>query len=228
MSDHTIAQRLCQGSSASNAVLPGSINWVAHLACESVNQNTACESCGLPAWAAHTWYKISTSNGRFCSILCIECALFGYGRCRWCGQELNGKADRRFCDESCSRMSRSARFGDGTRLLNYICRLFPDMSTPRSTRSRHCLQCDVSLEGKRIDSEFCSDRCRKRASRTRIRKTHNPPNIADNKPIGATTCERSEARMDLNPLPTNSSAYRGQEMHMESGGEFSAPARGKQ
>jgi hypothetical protein len=128
------------------------------------NPAGSCQTCGLSAVASH--YKVPAIPGWFCSALCAECVLFGPHRCRWCGTTLDGKSDRRFCDESCARKSAAVRFGDGTRLLNYILRLSPSLGREMLlSGQRRCVHCGASLAGKRCDSEFCDDRCRKRANR---------------------------------------------------------------
>lgn len=158
------------------------------------NPAGSCQACGLPAWATDNLYKIPNLQGRYCSIPCVECALFGPGRCRWCGKNLDGRADRRFCDESCARRSASARFGDGTRLRNYILRAFPSLCLGLAVR--RCAHCSAPLAGKRCDSEYCDDRCRKRANRGSLRETPNPRNIADNGSTETTAYKRLRSGMN--------------------------------
>lgn len=168
-----------------------------------------CQSCGLPAWAVGRWYRIPDLPGCYCSIRCAECFLCGYGRCRWCAKRLDGKADRRFCGESCSRASRSVRFGDGTRLWNYICRRLSHVPLPHNARSPRCRYCGTPLDRKRSDAEFCGDRCRKRADREVSRSAKNPAFIADTEPKETTTCRHPIVAVDQNPLVRGSKVYRG-------------------
>jgi hypothetical protein len=88
----------------------------------------SCEACGLPGWAATESYKIPGVSGRFHSIACIECVLFGPHRCRWCGDELSTFAQR-FCSETCRRTSTMVPFGNGRRLLEYVRHHHPDLYT---------------------------------------------------------------------------------------------------
>lgn len=116
-----------------------------------------CESCGLYVWSEGA-YKITGIKGYFCTILCFECHLFGNGKCRLCGTKLDSA--KKWCTDSCRNQSSSIKFGDGTRLLNYLARYHP--TTYRQLTAKGCEQCGDPINGKRDGSRFCNDRCRKR------------------------------------------------------------------
>jgi hypothetical protein len=128
-----------------------------------------CECCGLPHWSRGTVCKLPRQRGWFCSIRCLESIVFGPGRCRWCGNELDGKSDRRFCDDACRRRSGETPFGNGTRLLAFICVHHPGLY--RELTGNCCAQCGDPLAGKRRGARFCSDRCRVATNRLRLEET---------------------------------------------------------
>ena len=125
-----------------------------------------CECCGLPHWNRVVAYKLPRQRGWFCSIRCLECTVFGPGRCRWCGTALEGKSDRRYCDDSCRRRDSGALFGDGARLLRFISAHHPALY--RLFAGNQCEQCGASLADRRADAKFCSARCRVAANRQRL------------------------------------------------------------
>ncbi len=173
------------------------------------NPAGSCQTCGLSAVSLH--YKVPAIAGWFCSVLCVECSVFGPHRCRWCGTALDGKSDRRFCDESCARRSAAVRFGDGTRLLSYLARLFPSLCRKvLLTDERRCAHCGAPLAGKRSDSEFCDDRCRKRANRGPLRETPDRGIIADTGSTETTAYKRQGWGLDQNPAFVVSDADPGQ------------------
>ncbi len=114
-----------------------------------------CESCGLYIWSDGS-YKIPDRKGHYCTISCIECELFGHGKCRWCGYKV-GSA-KKFCNETCRNQSNQAKFGDGTRLLNYLARHNP--SFYRHLTASTCKNCDDPLSDKRKGASFCTNRCK--------------------------------------------------------------------
>ena len=116
-----------------------------------------CESCSLYIWSEGA-YQIPKRRGYFCTVLCVECELFGNGNCRWCGRKLD--TARKFCTDNCRTQSNQTKFGDGTRLLNYLARYHP--ATYRELTAKGCEECGDPLNGKRDGSRFCTDRCRKR------------------------------------------------------------------
>ena len=120
-----------------------------------------CESCSLYIWS-EGGYKIPNRKGHYCTILCVECELFGNGNCRWCGYKLG--SSKKFCNETCRIQSNQTKFGDGTRLLNYLARYHP--ATYRELTAKGCEECGDPMTGKREGSRFCNDRCRKRFSAT--------------------------------------------------------------
>ena len=129
---------------------------------EHGKNRSTCESCSLYIWS-EGGYKIPNRKGYFCTILCVECELFGNGNCRWCGEKLK-KGAHKFCCESHRKQSNETKFGDGTRFLNYLARYHP--ATYRELTAKGCENCGDPLNGKREGSRFCNDRCRKRFSAT--------------------------------------------------------------
>ena len=123
-----------------------------------------CESCGLPLWifGAH---RVEGLKGLYCSVLCIECALFGHGHCRWCGSELDGNAEK-FCREACRNRSAGVPFGNGQRLFAWIRRNKPVLyQSLMDNPSSKCGACGTVLAEQRNGAAFCSDACRLRGFR---------------------------------------------------------------
>ena len=119
-----------------------------------------CESCGLSIWSKGA-YKITGIKGYFCCVLCFECHLFGHGKCRWCGTKLDSA--KKWCTDSCRNQSSSIKFGDGTRLVNYLARYHPVLYRQLTTRG--CESCGDPLTDKREGASFCSNRCTLRSRR---------------------------------------------------------------
>jgi hypothetical protein len=151
-----------------------------------ISATFSCESCGFPGWACSRCYWVPGLAGRFHAIRCVECVLFGPGRCRWCGAKLDDRGGRRFCSDACARRSNATLFGNGQRLLSYLRRHQPNvyhqiagsaLSEP-GTQGRAaegaCLGCQGSLNGRRADAQFCSPRCKTRYHRS-LAKTQNTP-----------------------------------------------------
>ncbi len=123
-----------------------------------------CEGCRLFLWS-DGGLRVPGLRGIYCSILCVECELFGPSSCRWCSAPLESTA-KKFCDAHCHRQSQGVRFGDGTRLLKFLSHRHPRLYQQLLGKRGHtCLNCDQSLEGKPSDTKFCSDACRKRFHR---------------------------------------------------------------
>ena len=124
----------------------------------------SCDSCSLPLRDRGA-FRVPTVPEKFCSILCIECGLFsGHGRCRWCGEELDSNRGF-FCFEGCRKQAEGVKFGNGTRLLNYLETRRPELYRKIAGQSG-CLNCGGSLAGLRAGAQYCSDACRKASSRT--------------------------------------------------------------
>ncbi len=119
-----------------------------------------CESCSLYIWS-EGGYRIPNRKGYFCTILCAECELFGNGNCRWCGTKLDSA--KKWCNDNCRSQSNQTRFGDGTRLLNYLARYHPVLY--RQLTAKGCEQCGDPLTDKREGASFCSNRCTLRSRR---------------------------------------------------------------
>lgn len=96
-----------------------------------------CESCGLPMKAGFRLPEIRLC----CSIQCLECATFGFDRCRWCGKKLDGH--RRHCSIECHEKETDARhggcvMGDGQRLLAYLAANFPELHAKVTCNGQGC------------------------------------------------------------------------------------------
>ncbi len=133
-----------------------------------------CESCRLFLWS-DGGLKVPGLRGVYCCVLCLECELFGPGRCRWCSAPLESAA-KKFCDGHCHRQSQRVRFGDGTRLLKFLSHQHPRLYEELVGKCGHtCLGCEISLQGKRSDSTFCSHQCqlefRRRSMSRKLRKS---------------------------------------------------------
>ncbi len=130
-----------------------------------------CESCGLFVWSDGA-LKIPGVRGLFCSVLCLECTLFGPGRCRWCSASL-GSTTKKFCDGHCQKQSNRTRFGGGDRLLNFLGHQYPALYEQLIGRRGHvCLNCNGPLDGKNAGAKFCSVACKMRLHR-RIEQSRN-------------------------------------------------------
>ena len=134
------------------------------------NEHSCCESCGLPASAAGKYYGIPDHRGWACSISCVECVLFGAGRCHWCSDRLESRAQR-YCGDACRKWSGAIPFGKGQRLLNYLARRNPVLFERVSGGSgRRCASCGEPLIDRRSDAVTCGDKCRKALRRLEQRK----------------------------------------------------------
>ena len=124
----------------------------------------ACALCGLPG---HLGGLMSMPGvpGYFCCIECVECRLFGPGRCRWCGFRLDPDQSA-FCCDQCRAQNETSRFGSGKRFALWLSRheprLFAELTGKEIPTGIACLECGDSLDGKRKDSRFCCSKCRKR------------------------------------------------------------------
>lgn len=91
----------------------------------------ACDGCGLRIYAMA--YRIPGLPGLYCSIGCVETALFGNGNCRWCGAHIEKpytSVDSRLCSEDCAanyyahvapfKSDRTAALGTGKRLSLWL------------------------------------------------------------------------------------------------------------
>ncbi len=114
-----------------------------------------CESCGLYIWSDGS-YKIPDRKGLYCTILCIECGLFGNGNCRWCGYKVG--SSKKFCNEVCRNQSNQTKFGNGVRLLNYLARYHPALY--QQLTAKGCENCFDPLTDKREGASFCTSRCK--------------------------------------------------------------------
>ncbi len=117
-----------------------------------------CEACALYI-EGFPGFKVPELRGLYCSILCVECGLFGKGRCRWCGS----KTDNRFCGEACAKTEKrhTGEFGDGHRLLSFLRAHYGALAVQVCAETRRCKECDGILDpAMRNDAMFCGDRCR--------------------------------------------------------------------
>ena len=75
-------------------------------------------------------YKVPKLSGVFCSLVCIETALFGRERCRWCGarmEKIYASLASRLCSPKCGEKyaafvigDATARLGTGKRFLEWL------------------------------------------------------------------------------------------------------------
>lgn len=129
----------------------------------------ACDACGLPG---HLGGLMSVPGllGHFCCIECVECCLFGPGKCRWCGFRLDPNQSA-FCCERCRSLNENSPFGSGVRFALWLNRheprLYAELTGKEIPTGIACLQCGDSLNGKRRDRLFCGSKCQKRFRRSR-------------------------------------------------------------
>jgi len=158
------------------------------------------------------FYRVPGITGRFHTIQCIECVIFGSGWCRWCGKKLSISAQR-FCSERCRHQSAIVPFGNGRRLLEYLSQHYPSLLSQWNLEAglnRICVRCGNSLTGRRRDSRFCGDACRKAHRRSSaIRTSQNTGNSSDNTSTFSATYTQRECRVDLSPFPAQSPSYPG-------------------
>jgi hypothetical protein len=158
------------------------------------SDDSRCESCGLPGYALRTvpgWkngdptirpavgYKIPGVAGFCCSISCLECFVFGPGRCRSCGSKLGeevkvyGKTEQeyrggtRYCAD-CAGHPNASPLGDGERLKTYLRRnhpgLFklegPAIAGKRCALGKKCLRYKDRKPGAvTVSNLYCSNLC---------------------------------------------------------------------
>ena len=134
----------------------------------------ACAVCGLPGHLGGLM-RVPGLLGHFCCVECVECRLFGPGRCRWCGFPLDPDQSA-FCSEMCRTSNETSPFGSGKRFALWLSRhnprLFAELTGQEIPTGIACLQCGDTLDGKRQDSRFCCSKCQKRFKRSHI----NPAN----------------------------------------------------
>jgi hypothetical protein len=127
----------------------------------------ACIVCGLPGHL-NGLMSVPGVAGHFCCLECVECRLFGPGRCRWCGFTLDLEHSA-FCCDNCRELNESSPFGSGKRFALWLNRhnppLFAKLVGQEIPTGITCLNCADILDGKRKDSLFCSANCQKRFNR---------------------------------------------------------------
>ena len=129
----------------------------------------SCSVCGLPG---HLGGLMSVPGvaGHFCCIECVECRLFGPGKCRWCGFALDPDQSA-FCCERCRTLNDSSPFGSDERFALWLNRhnprLYAKLAGIEIPTGLACLNCGDILDGKRRDSLFCSVNCQHRFRRSR-------------------------------------------------------------
>ena len=82
-------------------------------------------------------------------------------------------------------------------------------AAPHKARQRACRQCGISLQGKRADSEFCSDVHRKRFAK--CLDTAKWPIYRGNAHRKTRSCGRAKWRTDEYPYPVDSGAIKQRE-----------------
>ena len=125
-----------------------------------------CESCGLHLWS-DGGYRVPGLKGLFCSLTCIECGI----------ADKTGQKKR----------IAGAPIGSRARLLLYLKtaapRIFAELAQgSEAAGSKRCLECGTPLNGKRIDSEFCSHTHQMRLLRKS--KTSEKHENSRHRPIG--------------------------------------------
>jgi hypothetical protein len=89
---------------------------------------TACSACGLPIFG--TAMRVRGVAGAHCTMACLETTLFGTGRCRWCGKEMEKTyttVESRLCSAGCSDSywkhviaDKTAALGKGKRFVRWL------------------------------------------------------------------------------------------------------------
>lgn len=129
----------------------------------------ACSVCGLLGHIAGLM-SVPGVLGHFCCIECVECRLFGLGKCRWCGFRLDPNQSA-FCCEKCRTLNESSPFGSGIRFALWLNRheprIYAELTGKEIPTGIACLQCGDSLDERRRDSLFCGSKCQKRFRRSR-------------------------------------------------------------
>lgn len=167
------------------------VNWDvlrATLSGEPGHHASECAGCGLWLWPGDRAHRVPGLRGCFCSVECIETALFGQAHCRWCGAEMEKPytgIGSRLCSDDCEAGynahvlgDRTARLGSGKRFLLWLQREQPDLYrrliAAAQPESRFCQNpmCrrgengqPASLAHLREGSRFCCDECRVMAHR---------------------------------------------------------------
>ena len=134
----------------------------------------ACDGCGLPG-RVNGLMSVPGVPGHYCCIECVECRLFGPGRCRWCGFPLDPDQSA-FCCDNCRELNDTSSFGSGKRFALWLNRhnprLYAKLVGTEIPTGITCLSCADILNGKRHDNRFCSSKCRKRFRRSRYNPKH--------------------------------------------------------
>lgn len=148
----------------------------------------SCEACSMPLHRRKA-YRVPKLAGMFCSIACIETALFGGEHCRWCAERIDRPytgIESRLCSEDCRANyyahvlgDYTAELGTGKRLLVWLQRKQPELyrriirgeraesgycQNPRCPNGESGLT--ASLTHLRAGTLFCSDACRVQANRS--------------------------------------------------------------
>jgi hypothetical protein len=122
-------------------------------------------------------YKIPGVAGWCCSIACLECVVFGPGRCRSCGTKLGAmvksygkteqeyRAGTKYCSNCCAL---DIPFGNGERLNAYLLRNYPKILKPdgsatagkRCALGKKCLKYEDRKSGLVVgEGKYCSKGC---------------------------------------------------------------------
>ena len=129
----------------------------------------SCSVCGLPGHLGGLMIVPGVA-GQFCCIECVECRLFGPGKCRWCGFPLDPNQSA-FCCEKCRTLNETSPFGSGKRFALWLNRhhprLYAMLTGTEIPTGLACLNCGDILDGKRRDSLFCCVNCQQRFRRSR-------------------------------------------------------------
>ena len=152
----------------------------------AVKNKSDCGACGIGLYAKRG-YRVPGVSGAFCSVLCIEAALFGGAHCRWCGQccaKPYSSVRDRLCSPACEEQffahvhgDHTADLGRGVRLLLWLSAHQPELhrrvigaeakegycQNPKCPRGEYGQP--ASLEHLRSGTKFCCEACSEQARR---------------------------------------------------------------
>jgi hypothetical protein len=198
-----------------------------------------CGACGAVLPAAGS-FRVPGVGGAFCSVLCIEAALFGGAHCRWCGRPIDrpySSLKDRLCSPPCEEQffqhvhgDYAAELGRGLRLLLWlqhkqpaIYRQIIDGSTPAGRcKNQHCPHGEngltASLTHLRAGAKYCSETCSEQARRARhaqrvLTGTFDPSQT----PVLRGFSRHTSGELDYPPYPVVSVPRNGSEREREAG-----------
>ncbi len=156
-----------------------------------ISPESVCDTCGLRLASSEVSIKIPSIRGVFCSNLCCEQSLIHDSqRCWACAVELEEGRSAHYCDDACRKSIADEPWGSGKRLLRWLAlerpelyrRLFEGAAVEQPIG--RCLECGVSLNGKRARSKFCDETHKKRFQRRERPQATQKCGIIRDTPIG--------------------------------------------